>query len=198
MQNILQSISQEDLNLLPVKEFEGNIVVIDNILDISKAVKFLKSKPVLGFDTETRPAFKKGVVYPVSLLQLSTENEVFLFRLNKSGFPHELATILSDKNIVKAGVAITDDIKLLQKRQPFKPASFVELQTYVKKFGITDASLQKLTAIVLGFKISKAQRISNWDNEELTPAQIRYAATDAWTGINIYKKLSESILSKNI
>ena len=149
----------------------------------------LLSFSTFGFDTETKPSFKKGIVHKVSLLQLSTDSEAYLFRLNLIGLPNELAAILSDRQIIKTGAAIHDDIKLLQIRRKFVQEGFVELQTMVGEFGIKDIGLEKMAAIILGFKISKRQQVTDWDSKVLTEAQILYAATDAWICYEIYRTL---------
>lgn len=184
-------ISKEELNSLPVEGFPGEIVVVDFARDVKKVEKVLKKQTVLGFDTETRPSFKKGVKYQVALLQLSIDNTAFLFRLNKMGLPKELAEILANPNITKVGVAIKDDIKGLMSLNGFKPAGFVEIQEKVKDFEIENFGLKKLSGLLLGFRISKAQQTSNWEAEKLSDAQIRYAATDAWVSLKIYNKLLE-------
>lgn len=189
MQQIQAKISKEELNELPHGVFDGKIVIIENLLHLQKIIPFLRHQKELGFDTETRPSFKKGKINTVALLQLSTSKEAFLFRISKMGFPAVLADILADEAIVKIGAAIRDDIKALQKITPFIPGGFVELQNFVKQFGIEDAGLQKLTGNILGFKISKGQRLSNWENQELTESQQQYAATDAWVGLEIYYRL---------
>jgi ribonuclease D len=189
VQQIQAKISKEELNELPHGVFDGKIVIIENLLHLQKIIPFLRHQKELGFDTETRPSFKKGKINTVALLQLSTSKEAFLFRISKMGFPAVLADILADEAIVKIGAAIRDDIKALQKITPFIPGGFVELQNFVKQFGIEDAGLQKLTGNILGFKISKGQRLSNWENQELTESQQQYAATDAWVGLEIYYRL---------
>lgn len=186
-----KSISKEELNELPVEGFSGEIIVIDYARDVKKILPFLKKQKTLGFDTETRPTFKKGAFNDVALLQLSTEKSAFLFRLNKMGLPAELAEILSDPEITKVGVAIKDDIAGLRKLMEFKPASFIEIQEKVKDFEIENFGLKKLSGLLLGFRISKAQQTSNWEAEKLTEAQIRYAATDAWVSLEIYNRLLE-------
>ncbi len=186
-----ESISKEELNNYPLKGFEGKIVVITTERDANKTFDYLNNQAVLGFDTETRPSFKKHVQYKVSLLQLSTESTAFIFRLNKMGLPKSIAKILENNDITKTGVAIKDDINALQKLNNFKPSGFVELQEKVTDFGIKNFSLKKLSAIVLGFRISKAQQTSNWEAETLSDAQIKYAATDAWVSLKIYNKLLE-------
>lgn len=184
-------ISKEELNELPIQGFEGNTIVIEFARDVKKIIQTLKKQSTLGFDTETRPTFKKGRKNSVALLQLSTPDTAFVFRLNKMGLPNELIDILSDPNILKAGVAIKDDILGLRELSDFKPAGFIELQEKVKEFEIENFGLKKLSGLLLGFRISKAQQTSNWEAEQLTPAQIKYAATDAWVSLEIYKRLME-------
>jgi ribonuclease D len=196
-----ESVTGDDLNLLEYRNFEGRIYVIDTIEKFLDVLPSLRKHKILGFDTETKPSFKKGKIHVVSLMQLSSEHEAFLFRLNKIGLPAELAEILSDQTIIKTGAAIHDDIKLLQVRRKFQPEGFVELQTMVGKYGIKDLGLKKLAAIVLGFKISKRQQVTNWDAHALTDLQIIYAATDAWICYEIYKTLIHNnhlILNKQI
>jgi ribonuclease D len=186
-----ESINKDELDDLPLVQFEGEIVLVDGQADYFESINYLKQQPVLGFDTETKPAFKKGVVNEVALLQLATADRAFLFRLNKMGLPLEVRQILEAPSILKIGVAIRDDIKGLQRIRPFRPSGFLELQEHVKGFGIQDFSLKKLSAIVLGFRISKAQRITNWEAPELTEAQQVYAATDAWVAHQIYYSLNQ-------
>ena len=174
-----ESITKEELEELPLTAFEGEIVVVENSQTLHEAVAYLSQSEVLGFDTETKPSFKRGQINRVALLQLSTADKSFLFRLNVTGLPDGLKVILSDVNILKVGVAIRDDIKALQRISHFKPAGFIELQEEVKEFGIQDFSLKKIAGIVLGLRISKSQRLTNWESNELTEAQQRYAATDA-------------------
>jgi ribonuclease D len=184
-----KSISKEDLSELPVKAFEGEIIIIDYARDIKKIIPFLTKQKILGFDTETRPSFKKGIKNKVALLQLSTDNQAFLFRLNKTGLPKELAGILANPDIIKVGVAIKDDLNDLKRLAKFTPAGFVELQEKVKDYEIENFGLKKLAGLLLGFRISKAQQTSNWEAETLNTAQIKYAATDAWVALKIYKQL---------
>ena len=184
-----KSISNDELSELPLSSFEGTIHVIEQQEALDQALKYLNNQTIIGFDTETRPAFKKGQVFPVSLLQLATSDQAFLFRINKLGLPAGLIKILASPNIVKAGAAIRDDIKILQRIVHFKPSGFIELQDLVKSYGIENYSLKKLSAIVLGFRISKSQRLTNWDADELTEPQLIYGATDAWVSGEIYKKL---------
>ena len=182
-----ESITTEELTDLPLQWFNGDIYIIDKPGQVNDVAEFLSTQPVIGFDTETRPSFKKGVINKVALLQLSTLNEAFLVRVNKLGLPQSLIKILSNPNIIKPGVAIRDDIKGLQEIEGFNPKGFIELQDHAKDLGIQNFSLKKLTAIVLGFRISKSQQLSNWEADELTEAQKIYAATDAWTSLKIYQ-----------
>jgi len=186
------SISNEELIEMPLRSFEGKIVVVDSIDLAVKAARELSRHKVIGFDTETKPSFKKGVANKVALLQLSTQNKAYLFRVNQIGLPREIVAILADKNITKPGVAIRDDIKGLQELVNFKPNGFVELQDEAKDMGIQNFSLKKLTAIACGFRISKGQQLSNWEAAELTEAQQLYAATDAWAALVIFEHFSNN------
>lgn len=186
-----KSISKEELNELPVQGFEGEIVVVDFERDVKKILPYLSKQSALGFDTETRPTFAKGKKNQVALLQLSTEKTAFLFRLNKMGLPKEISDILANPGITKVGVAIKDDLKALRSLTNFRPAGFVEIQEKVKDFEIENFGLKKLSGLLLGFRISKAQQTSNWEAEQLSEAQIKYAATDAWVSLEIYNRLLE-------
>ncbi|SFK33189.1 3'-5' exonuclease [Porphyromonadaceae bacterium KH3CP3RA] len=183
------TISKEQVAELPLETFKGNIVVVDHIGEIQKACNYLSSHSALGFDTETKPAFKRGQINKVALVQLSTEEVCFLFRLNKIGYPDELERILSDPGIKKIGLSLRDDFAAIRKRSGRKPENFIDLQGFVDQFGIEDNSLQKIYAILFGRKISKNQRVSNWEAETLTPAQQSYAAIDAWACLRIYNHL---------
>ena len=190
MNTFYKKVPNEIMPELPIISFEGEIIIIDSEDEISEAISYLKASEVLGFDTETRPAFKKGERHQVALLQLATNEKAILFRLNKIGLPADVLDILSDENIIKTGVAIRDDIKALQAHTGFTPGGFIELQTYVSEFGIDDNGLKKLTCNLLGFRISKKARLSNWEDEVYTEVQKKYAATDAWVSYEIYTKMS--------
>lgn len=185
-----KTIDKEEINNFPVCIFEGDVVVIDRTEDVDAAVAYLKQHRFVGFDTETKPAFKKGEFHPVSLLQLGVSERVYLFRLNKCGLTKSLRNLLASNEITKIGVGILDDIRFLRKLVDFKPAAFLDLQVYVTKFGIEERSFSKLMAIIFNVKISKRQRTSNWETPELSEAQIRYAATDAWGAFQMYRELS--------
>ncbi len=184
-------ISKDQIYSLPLIRFTGKIIYVDSGKKLKPALNYLANESILGFDTETKPSFKKGVKNKVALLQLAGENTAVLIRLNKVGLKDGLIDILTDSSILKVGVALHDDIKILNKIHSFDPGSFIDLQQHVKKFGIEDNSLKKLAANILKFRISKQQQTSNWENPELTPAQIEYAALDAWVCYMIYKKLNE-------
>lgn len=185
------TITNEAIDALPRREFSGRIVIVDNDQAMAEMVEVLRNERLLGYDTETRPAFKKGLFYPMALLQLSTQNVAFLVRLQLVAMSSGLMEILQSADIVKVGAAIRDDIKGMQKIKRFKPQGFVDLQQIVDRWGIEEKSVKKMAAIVLGIKVSKAQRLSNWEAVSLTPAQQDYAAMDAWVCREIYKKLHE-------
>ena len=184
-----ESITKEELAELPLLQFEGKITLIEEFSQVNIVAGYLARQRFIGFDTETRPSFKKGVVNKVALLQLSTNEHAFLFRLNKIGLPNKIIKVLQSENIIKTGVAIRDDIKMLQALSNFKPRGFIELQDSVKEFGIQNFSLKKLAGIILSCRISKSQQLSNWEAESLTEAQKLYAATDAWIALKIYENL---------
>jgi ribonuclease D len=190
MNNIYkENLTVEELAGHEVSWFKGEIVLIDNLKTFYEVFPRLMGSDLLGFDTETRPTFKKGKRNTVSLIQLSTEFLACLIRINKIGIPDELAALLSDPRVLKAGVAVHDDIKFLKNVKKFNPEGFVDLQNVVKDFGIQSAGLKKLSAIVLGFRISKRQQVTDWEAEKLSEAQMIYAATDAWVCYQIYRKL---------
>lgn len=184
-------IEKSEISAMPNILFQGRIFVIDTPSEAEKAVKALSAEKSLGIDTETRPSFRRGVRYKVSLLQISTEDTCFLFRLNRIGFPAPLIQLLENKEIVKVGVSLHDDYQALSHRAPFTPGNFVDLQKYVKEFGIEEMSLQKIYAIIFKQRISKNQQLSNWDTDVLTDKQKLYAATDAWACLNIYNHLNK-------
>lgn len=182
-------ITKEELSELPVEVFEGKIVVVDKLEQVDAACEVLAKADVIGFDTETKPAFKKGVSHKVALLQLSTDDTCFLFRLNTIGMPDTVMDILNNKDIRIIGLSLKDDFAALRKIGPFRPNNFIEIQALAKKYGIEDMSLQKIHAILFNKRITKGQRLSNWEIEELSDAQQMYAAIDAWACLKIYREL---------
>lgn len=190
-------ISKEEVNLLEVVEFSGKIILVDEESKIHAAVEFLNTKKMVGIDTETRPSFTRGTRHKVSLMQISSDEVCYLFRLNKIGFPSELLDFLSNTEIKKIGLSLRDDFYSLNKRQKINPNNFIDIQSIVNDYGILELSLQKVYAIVFGKKISKSQRLTNWDCAVLTESQKRYASTDAWACLKIYQELSkENKISK--
>lgn len=187
-----EAITKEELSELPLNFFEGEIIVVNNKRAVKKAVDYLEKFPFLGFDTETRPSFKKGQVNKVALLQLSTNERAYIFRIIDFELPKSLLKLLSNPSIIKAGAAIRDDIKTLQINKHFEPAGFFELQDEAQNLGIKNFSLKKMSGIVLGIRISKAQQLSNWESPELTEAQLRYAATDAWISYKIFEDFTKN------
>lgn len=185
-----ESITPEDLALCELSWFKGEIVLVDNMKIFRQVFPRLLGSGLLGFDTETKPNFKKGKKNKVSLLQIANDELACLFRINKIGIPDELAELLSDATVIKAGVAIHDDIRFLTGIRKFTPGGFIDLQPFVKDFGIKCSGLKKLCAIILGFRISKRQQVTDWEAERLSEAQQVYAATDAWVCYEIYKKLA--------
>ena len=190
----IESISPEGIEKLEYASFPGKISVIDSVgAEFNRAIVYLRSQKVIGFDTETRPCFGPNQPrYGVSLLQLSGPEKAFLFRVKNMGMHRRLCNLLSDKRIVKVGAAIHDDIRGLQKLKEFTPGNFVDLQKIVWEYGIRDKSVKKMTAIILGFRISKTQQLSNWEAETLSESQCKYAATDAWVCREMYIRLMKS------
>ena len=189
------SISPEEIERMELAAFPGKIKVIDGTgLELMAAVAYLRRQKVLGFDTESRPCFSPSQPhYGTSLLQLSGANRAYLFRVKKMGdIPAPLRRILADPAIVKVGAAVADDVRGLRKRHDFTPKGFVDLQKIVWEYGIKDKSVKKMTAIILGFRISKTQQLSNWEAESLSAAQQLYAATDAWVCREMYLELMDS------
>ena len=177
---------------MPKVLFPGRIFVLYTESDAEKAVAYLKDQRIVGVDTETRPSFKRGTTHKVALLQISTQDTCFLFRLNRIGMPDSLQEFLMSDTL-KIGLSLKDDFNSLRKRQDMHPdrGNWIELQEYVGKFGIEDRSLQKIYANLFGEKISKNQRLSNWEADVLSEGQKLYAATDAWACVEIYNCLSE-------
>ena len=189
-----ESIGPDELQMLEYASFPGKIYVIDSVgAEFNRAVAYLRSQKIIGFDTETRPTFSPNQPrYGVSLLQLSGPEKAYLFRINSIGMHRRLCNLLSNPKIIKVGAAIHDDIRGLQKKRDFVPDGFVDLQTIVWEWGIRDKSVKKMAAIILGIRISKTQQLSNWEADELSEPQCRYAATDAWVCREMFVKLMKS------
>ena len=194
MLNFRESISKEEINSLPILEYEGrNIVLVDTLSKLKTTIEVLKNEEVLGFDTETKPSFEKGKMNKVALLQLSTADTCYLIRLNVLGMQNPIIEILSSEKPLKIGLSLKDDYKMLNRRRSFKPAGFLDLQSVIGKFGIKDLSLQKIYAIMFNMKISKSQRLTNWQAPNLTLQQQKYAAVDAWACMDIYNVINDEL-----
>ncbi len=194
----IETITKDEIRELPLDFFKGDVIIINNKETLKKAVKEIKKQKNWGFDTETKPSFRKGQKHKMALIQLANEDKAFIFQLVHTGLPKEVVEILSDETIIKVGLDIKQDLHKIREIAPkFKPDGFIDIQPIAKQHGIKDISLKKLAAIVLGVRISKRQQLSNWERSELTPAQIKYAATDAWVTYMIYKKLTGSTAHKN-
>ena len=187
--NFIDKISNEQTALLPAVEFRGEIRIVEHERDIAAACKTLAEQPVIGFDTETRPSFRPGVTFRVSLLQLSTPTVCYLLRLNKIPLAKPILQLLEDRRILKIGADVAGDLRSLRQIRHFRDGGFVDLQGIAPEWGIGEKSLRKLSAIVLGRRVSKAQRLSNWEAATLTDKQQLYAATDAWVCTRIYEQL---------
>ncbi|MDE6367226.1 MAG: 3'-5' exonuclease domain-containing protein 2 [Muribaculaceae bacterium] len=185
----LKTIDKETLARLEAEIYPGRIEIVQTPASAAKAMRYLMEQQFVGFDTETRPSFRKGDNHKVALMQLSTADICFLIRLNRLGLFQELKEFLECAEVTKIGLSTKDDFHVLNRLAPVEPKGFVELQSMVRQYGIGDASLTKIYAQLFGKKISKSQRLTNWEAVELTHAQQRYAALDAWACLRIYNRL---------
>jgi len=187
-------ISAELMATLPTLSYpEKKIIIVDTLEKLEEAVNKLNTQKLIGFDTETKPSFTKGVINKVALLQLASEDVCYLFRLHLIGLPHSLMAILANPSIIKIGIALRDDFSGLRKWNNAKPQGFIDIQQEIHKVGIQELSLQKIYAILFARRISKNQRLSNWESEELSEAQQHYAAIDAWACLDIYHEIKTYI-----
>lgn len=194
---IYNKFDKRAISALPLASFDGKIVVIISESEASRAVDYLLSCDILGVDTETRPAFKKGQMHKVALLQVATEDQCFLFRLNHLGVSESILRLLTNKTVPMVGLSWHDDLMSLHRRTPFEPGYFIDIQNIIGKIGIEDLSLQKLYANLFHEKISKRQRLTNWEADVLTDKQKMYAATDAWACIRLYKEICSLLSTKD-
>lgn len=185
-------ITKNEINELPIEVFNGEIIVIDDVDDVEGAVEYLKQFKVIGFDTETRPVFRKNVTRKVALMQLATMDKCFLFRLNRIQYPDVLDDIICNNEVMKVGLSLRDDFAALRQRSDCSPLNFVDLQSFVKDYDIKEMSLQKIYAILFNKKIAKNQRLSNWEAKVLKDSQKMYAAIDAWASLRIYNYLNKN------
>lgn len=192
MRQIRNTITKAEIASMPKVKFEGRIFLIYTEEGADMAVDYLKTQQIVGVDTETRPSFKRGMTHKVALLQIATSDVCFLFRLNRIGIPKSLQDFLMSDTL-KVGLSLKDDFMMLHRRKDVhaEEGNWIDLQDYVGRFGMDDRSLQKIYANLFGKKISKSQRLSNWEAESLTESQMNYAATDAWACVEIYNCLSE-------
>ena len=197
MKILVDKFDKRAIPNLPVDHFGGRIIVINSVGEARRAVDYLLRFPRVGIDTETRPNFRPGPMHPVALLQVSTADTCFLFRLNQIGLPESVVRLFTDEGTQKIGLSLQDDWAQLRKRRDFQPVNYIELQNYVKPLGIIDMSLQKLYANLLGKKISKTQRLSNWEADVLTEPQKLYAATDAWACLRLYDEITDLLSNRN-
>ena len=187
-QELQQAISRDDVNALPIRRYEGEVVLVEAPGQLEQAMADLRAERVAGFDTETRPAFTAGVSYSPSLAQLATARAVYLFPLQRRDFSRELAELMGSARLVKAGVSISDDLKQLRKIFPFEPAAVVDVGDRVKKHGVKQSGVRNLAALFLGFRIPKGAKTTNWAAARLSQQQVVYAATDAWACRELYLK----------
>ena len=196
MKKIYDKFDKSIINSLPLVTFPGKIIVVLNEYEADRAVEYLLSCDVLGVDTETRPAFRKGNNHKVAVLQVATRKECFLFRLNHLGLPKSLLRLLSNKQVPMIGLSWHDDLMSLHRREQFEPGWFIDIQDIIGNLGIVDKSLQKLYANLFGEKISKRQRLTNWEADVLTDRQKEYAAIDAWACIKLYDEIMNLLATK--
>lgn len=192
-----KSISRDALNQLPIQSFRGPVELIDSDDAASAAVEALEREPLLGFDTETKPVFKPGISYPPALVQLAGEQRAYIFQLQKIKHLDGLVRLFVNPRIVKAGIALADDLKKLQEVRAFKAEGFIEVGDLARKLGITQTGLRSLAGLILGYRVSKREQRSNWARPQLTPSQITYAATDAWVSRELYLALTAKLAQKN-
>lgn len=184
-----ENISNEDIVNLPRLVFDGDIAIANSEEEVEKYLPRIMCHSIAGFDTETKPSFKKGVVHSLALLQLAVPNFALLVRVNKCGLTPSLVSYFENENFTKVGAAIRDDIKALKRIEQFDPKGFVDLQVLAPQHGIESLSVRKLAAIVLNVRVSKSQQLSNWESTVLTAPQQEYAAIDAWACREIFLKL---------
>lgn len=184
-----KSITKEELRDLPLLRYEGKIKLIEDKQEIKKVIRHCREYDIVGFDTETKPTFKKGQYHAVALVQLALKDMVYLIRVSRTGIDEHLINFFEDPDTIKLGIGLRDDIKDLQKMKDFNDAGFLDLNEFAESLEMESIGARKLSGIFLNGRISKSQQVSNWENPRLTPAQMNYAATDAWICIEIYKKM---------
>lgn len=184
-------IPKEEIKSLPLMKFSGKIHLINTEAELLEAVKILQKEPFVGFDTETKPTFNKGEYNQTALIQLATLNNAYIIRVKELGINNVLKNFMEDRDLLKVGISIRDDLKELKKMRPFKPGGFIDLNDIAAELGITQIGMRSLTGIFLKGRVSKSQQTSNWESQELTTGQLTYAATDAWICTKIYTMLDQ-------
>jgi len=192
-----RTFTKAEINQLPLRHYQGPVELVSSPEGLALAVDRLGRERLLGFDTETRPSFKKGVNHPPSLIQLAGSQTVYLFQVDQLPPANGLQSILADPAIIKTGVAVRDDIKDLKRIWPFEESGFIDLGELARRLDLKTHGLRNLAANFLGFRISKHAQVSNWSREELTPKQIIYAATDAWVSREIHLAMAGLGLLEN-
>ena len=183
-------IDKTEVNNLPLGKFEGEIIIVDTALKIAEAIENIENENIIGVDTETKPTFKKGALNKTALVQIATGKKVYLFRLNKMGLPYSLVRIFENPEIQKIGIAVLQDMKELSDQfREFQYHNVTDLNILCKNLNFQNIGARNLTAMILGFRISKRQQTSNWEALQLSEGQLRYAATDAWIAREVYLKL---------
>ena len=191
---MIKYIAKEDVSNYPLIDFKGNIHVISELPELIKCCHIISKKDIIGFDTETKPAFQKGVSHNISVLQLSVDNDIFIFRIDKTGLDVRIIEILSDSSILKVGIDIKNDLIGLKKISNFKESNFLDLNTLALRKGFKSIGAVKLCIMLLGYRISKRQRLSDWSSDKLTDSQLQYAAIDAWICPQILSAFKKNLL----
>lgn len=184
------SISKEEVMQRPLKSYEGKVIIATDLENTKEALKEIERHKVVGFDTEAKPTFQKGQIRNISLIQVATENKVYLLRTHVIGVSDALHNFLQNPNITKVGIGLLDDFNLLNRLRTFEPQGFLDLNSTFQELGAQNIGARNLAAMVLDIRISKSAQTSNWETETLSEKQIRYAATDAWICLELHKKLS--------
>jgi len=191
LEHYRRKLRNEDINALPMVRYEGEVRLVRSEDELEEALDLLAREDLLGFDTETRPSFRKGKTNQPALIQLAASDTIFLMQLAFVPFGERLASLLSSEKTLKVGVGIRDDMRELGKLYPFEEAGAVDLGDLARSLKLPTQGLRNMTANLLGWRISKGSRCSNWSLTELSPRQIAYAATDAWIGRELYLKMRE-------
>lgn len=189
--SMYENITKEEVNQLPQRSFPGKIVIISNDNALDEAIREISEFEIVGFDTEKKPNFRRGENNGISILQIAIPEKVFVIKVKNTGLTHLLLDLFENRSIKKIGIGIKDDLINLKEIHPFDPESFVDLNTLVKKIGVQCSGARRLTGLFLNFRISKRYQTSNWEQEILSEGQLKYAATDAWVCLKIYKKLQQ-------